>query len=317
MTKPLVFEGVSKRFGKRTALRELSLGVRKGQVLGVLGRNGAGKSTLLGLAAGFCRPSSGRVSVLGASAGAPALRGRVGVVPQAALLPPHETARNFLRYLAELEGVRRAAAAVERALDAVRARDWADTRCDKLSQGMAQRVSLAQALIVERELLLLDEPGAGFDVATERLLVELIRNKPSNCTVVLASHDFGMVEALCDAALVLDQGELMLFGNMDELCGGSRELSIEVDAGEPVEAVAEVLRGLGEVRVNGDRHVRLLLESAGGAKPSVHLVFDALSRCDTRIRGVRKGDGLAHRFAEVRKNRGALSRPAKGSEGSP
>jgi len=193
--------GVTKRYGKTLALDNVSLSLPRGKVLGLIGPNGAGKTTTLSLIAGFARPDSGSIRVLGEGPGAAP---RIGVFAQRAALPMRETVEQFLLYLAKLQQLESPLASVHRVLEKVGAEQTQRKRCGDLSYGMAKRVCLAQALLGEPELVLLDEPTAGVDAHGVSEIMRVLQGLRG--TMVLASHNLAQVEGLCDEVLMLDQG---------------------------------------------------------------------------------------------------------------
>jgi ABC-type multidrug transport system ATPase subunit len=194
---------VTKRYGKTLALDAVSLSIPRGKVLGLIGPNGAGKTTTLSLIAGFARPSSGSIRLFG---GKPGARPRMGVFAQRAALPKRETVEQFLLYLAKLQRLECPLAAVSRVLEQVGAEHVRRARCGDLSYGMAKRVCLAQALLGDPEVVLLDEPTAGVDVQGVSETMKVLQ--AFRGTMVLASHNLGQVEGLCDEVLMLDQGRV-------------------------------------------------------------------------------------------------------------
>ncbi len=197
--------GLRRDFGEREALSGVDLSVERGHTLAVLGPNGSGKTTLLRVLAGLLRPSSGRVQVLGCDLPAEAwrLRGRVGYLAHRPMLYRDLSARENLRLAARLHGLPREAAEarIDALLAAVRMRERASDRVAELSAGMAQRVSLCQAVLHEPELLLLDEPESHLDLGARELAEGLI-GPTAGRTRVVVSHD--RERALAGADLVLE-----------------------------------------------------------------------------------------------------------------
>jgi heme exporter protein A len=198
-------EGLSRHYGEREALSEVSLSVAEGQTLVVFGPNGAGKTTLLRVLATLLRPHAGSVRVLGSQlpSDAWAVRGRVGLLGHEPLLYRELTARENLRFHARLHGV--GAARVEQLLEQVAMGDRADEPIRLLSRGMVQRVAVARAVLHEPDLLLLDEPRSNLDPAAVTLVDPLI-GAASGRTRVICSHDpsGGLAEA--DVVLGLRHG---------------------------------------------------------------------------------------------------------------
>jgi heme exporter protein A len=208
--------GLTRHFGERTALRNVSGEVPAGTTLAVLGRNGAGKSTLLRILATLLRPHGGEVELLGEPLPrrAFAVRGRIGLVAHNPLLYRDLTARENLRYHAALH--RLDAGRVEELLVAVRMERRADDPVRSLSQGLVQRVAIARAVLHRPAVLLLDEPRANLDPAASELLEPLI-GKPSGTTRVLTSHDPRSALDESDLVLGLKDGRVVLSGAAKEV----------------------------------------------------------------------------------------------------
>jgi heme exporter protein A len=211
-TEPAIaLAGLTRHFGERTVLRELSLELAPGQTLAVLGRNGAGKSTLLRILATLLRPHGGTVTLLGEQLPrrAWAVRGRIGLLSHEPLLYRDLTGRENLTYHARLHRV--APERVEAVLAAVGMTQRADDPVRSLSRGMVQRLTVARAVLHEPELLLLDEPKSNLDPAAGELVEPLI-GRASGATRVLTSHDPQAALAEADMVLALSNGRAAYLG---------------------------------------------------------------------------------------------------------
>jgi heme exporter protein A len=208
-TPAIELRGLTRHFGERTALRDVSIEVPEGATLAVLGRNGAGKSTLLRILATLLRPSEGEVSVFGEPLPRRgfAVRGRLGLLGHEPLLYRELTARENLRYQAALHGTE--GGRVQEVLEAVGMERFADEPVRLLSRGMVQRVAVSRAVLHRPALLLLDEPRANLDPAASELLEPLI-GRASGCTRVITSHDPGAARAEADLVLGLKDGRAAL-----------------------------------------------------------------------------------------------------------
>lgn len=217
MADPAIeLRGLSRHFGERTALRDLSASVPAGATLAVLGRNGAGKSTLLRILATLLRPHAGEVQVLGQPlpGRAFAVRGQVGLLAHEPLLYRDLTGRENLTYHARLHGVE--AARVEEVLDSVDMRGRAEDPVRSLSRGMVQRLAICRAVLHRPKLLLLDEPRANLDPAAGELVEPLI-GRTAGATRVLTSHDPQAAVAEADLVLGLSGGRAAFLGAPGEL----------------------------------------------------------------------------------------------------
>jgi ABC-2 type transport system ATP-binding protein len=199
-------ESLTKRYGARTALRDVSFAAEPGEKLAVIGPNGAGKTTLLQMLAGALPPTSGTVSLKPEE---------VGWVPQHPALYSKLTVAENLRLFARLERVPDVDRAVARMLDQTALHERADDEVAKLSGGNRQRVNIAIGLLGEPDVLLLDEPSSALDPRQRERLWEFIR--ALGTTVVFATHDVGEAERYADRLLVLADGELLFTGTPAEL----------------------------------------------------------------------------------------------------
>jgi ABC-2 type transport system ATP-binding protein len=239
----LAGRGLSRRFGKRMALIDVSLTLRPGRVIGLLGANGAGKSTLLSLLAGHLRPTAGRV-IWGGGARANGARGRLGMLPQGAPLPGAETPRRILTQLACLQRAPDPAGAAAEILAAVGLEPRADERLRTLSEGERKLVAIGQAFLGRPEVILLDEPTAALDPWGRRHLRALVRaRRDTGAVVMLSSHNLPEAEQLCDDAIVLRRGRIQSAGALSDLLGVSDEVRFEIGrAGRlPIESIRRVL----------------------------------------------------------------------------
>ncbi len=201
--------GLTKRYGERTALQDVSFEARAGEVVAVIGPNGAGKTTLLTMLAGIQAPSGGAVS---------RPPGEIGWVPQQPAVYSKLSVAENLRLFARLEGVSDPAAAVERMLEQTGLEDRAGDEIGTLSGGNQQRVNIAIGLLRAPEVLLLDEPSSSLDPRQRERLWEFISSLVADGTaVIFSTHNVGEAEAHADRVLVLADGELLFAGGPAEL----------------------------------------------------------------------------------------------------
>ncbi len=221
MTAAISVEKLTKRYGVHAAVDDVSFEVARGEVVGFLGPNGAGKSTTLRILVGFLGATSGRARIEGHDVvdDPDAARSALGYMPEAVPLYPEMRVREYLRFRAELKGVGRAArvSAVGRAMDLARIKDVADTLIEHLSKGYRQRVGLADALVSDPRVLVLDEPTAGMDPNQIREVRDLIKSLGGEHTVLLSTHILPEVEASCARVVVIDKGRLVAEGKPGEL----------------------------------------------------------------------------------------------------
>ncbi len=206
-------EGLTKRFGRFTALKDVSFSVERGEVVGLLGQNGAGKSTTIKILCNLVRPTSGLVLLEGRpiTGGRSAEhRRRMGVIVEAPKFYPQLSGRANLELLAQIYPV--GLEKVRALLNQVGLAERQEERFGRFSMGMKQRLGLAAVLLNEPSLIILDEPTTGLDPVAQEQIHELIRTltREHKVTALLCSHNLPEVEALCVRALVLHRGELVL-----------------------------------------------------------------------------------------------------------
>jgi ABC-2 type transport system ATP-binding protein len=220
---PIVAAGLTKRYGDLVAVDSLDLELRRGEIFGLLGQNGAGKTTTILMLLGLTEPSGGTARVVGLDPAREALRVKrqVGYLPDSVGFYGDLTGRQNLRYTARLNGLRGEAAEgrIEEALGQVGLSDRADGRADTYSRGMLQRLGIADALIKDPEILILDEPTAAIDpigvVEILQLLRDLVRER--GVTVLLSSHLLTQVQSVCDRVGIFAAGRLIGLGTVSEL----------------------------------------------------------------------------------------------------
>jgi len=267
----LTLDRVTKRYGSTTAVAELTLEVRRGEVFGLLGPNGAGKSTTVALAVGLLAADAGRVTVNGdGDPRRPEVRARVGVAPQALALYDLLTADENLRFFGTIYGLSGDAlgARVGDALRIAGLLDRAGQRVETFSGGMKRRLNLAAALVHDPDLLVLDEPTVGVDPQSRNLLFEAIEAlHDRGRTVIYTTHYMEEAERLCDRIAIVDGGRLLALGTLDELLaahGGLPVLVADTARGEVREKTADPLALLNrlaqDTTVHGFRLERPTLE---------------------------------------------------------
>jgi ABC-2 type transport system ATP-binding protein len=229
MAPRLEFSAISKQFGNYTALHPLTLRLEPGEILGFLGPNGAGKTTAIHLALGFLWPSTGSGTLLGKPFGDAEARSRIGFVPDVPVFFPENGFRS-VEFAARLNGIDDPLLA-KNIRDLLGAVGLPDDRKDarQYSRGMQQRLALAQALINDPELLILDEPAAALDPAGVQQVRELLRNaRHAGKSIFFSSHQLTEVEQICDQIAFLNQGRLVRSGSLREFQGQSDRVEIEV-----------------------------------------------------------------------------------------
>ncbi|OEJ59050.1 ABC transporter ATP-binding protein [Streptomyces agglomeratus] len=284
---PLQITGLTKKYARsadRYAVRELSFRVDKGQVLGLLGPNGAGKTTTLRMLMGLITPDEGEIRVFGhaIAPGSPVLS-RVGSFVEGAGFLPHLTGRANLELYWQATGRPPEDSRMDEALEIAGLGDALERAVRTYSQGMRQRLAIAQAMLGMPDLLILDEPTNGLDPPQIREMRDvMIRYAAAGRTVIVSSHLLSEVEQSCTHLVVMDRGRLMQAGPVAEITGGTDTLLVTTE-GEVSEALADkvgALPGIGSaVRTDEGLLVRL-----DGASPSA--LIGELVRLDVPLTGV-------------------------------
>jgi ABC-2 type transport system ATP-binding protein len=248
---PVEVQRVARRFGSTLAVDDVSFDVRPGEVLGLLGPNGAGKTTTMRMLTGYLQPDAGAIVVDGVDLAADELGRKrlLGYVPEASALYSEMTVVGYLRFWAKLRGVPRArrSGVVDRCVGQVNLGSVARSRVGTLSHGFRQRVAIAQALVHDPSVLVLDEPTTGLDPRQVSEVRSLIGKLGADRTVLLSSHLLSEVQQLCKRVVVLDQGRVVAVDEVAALTAPTGKTRLEVKvAGDPA-AAAKVVRGISGV----------------------------------------------------------------------
>ncbi|MCX7808161.1 MAG: ABC transporter ATP-binding protein [Deltaproteobacteria bacterium] len=257
-------EHLSKYYGERLAVSDLHFQVQAGEIIGFLGPNGAGKSTTLRMIAGFLPPSAGRIRIDGIDIlehPAEAKR-RIGYMPEAVPLYPEMRVSEYLRFRAELKGVPRSkiASRIEESLHMAGAAEVANRIIGQLSKGTRQRVGLADALVADPPVLILDEPTAGLDPNQIREVRRVIRSLYGKKTVILSTHILPEVEASSTRILIIHRGRLVCEGPPDRIRSMALRpafLLLSRASHSQILSALEGLPGLPKVHARGEREGEL------------------------------------------------------------
>ncbi|MGI6080608.1 MAG: ATP-binding cassette domain-containing protein [Candidatus Avilachnospira sp.] len=255
--------GLSKKYGSSYALKDLSLNISDGLIYGFLGPNGAGKSTTMNIITGYISATCGSVSVNGHDilAEPEEAKACIGYLPETPPLYPEMTVYEYLRFAAELKKIKRKdiKTQVESVMEMVELKEVKDKLIRNLSKGFKQRTGMAQALLGDPDIIILDEPTVGLDPKQIIEIRDLIRSLKGKHTVILSSHILSEVSAVCDRILILSRGRLAAEGTPDELesmMHGDRELELTVRGDrEAVNHVLSEIEGIEsfEIKENGEK----------------------------------------------------------------
>jgi ABC-2 type transport system ATP-binding protein len=283
---------LTRRYGSLTAVSNVSLEIQSGEVVGLLGHNGAGKTTVMKILTGFLEASEGQVSVGGIDVDVDrrGVQRQIGYLPENAPLYPEMLVQQYLRMVAELRELPadRVDGAVGRAVASTGLRDHLLSPIHTLSKGYRQRVGIAQAIVHEPKVLVLDEPTNGLDPVQIQSIRQLIRELASHTTIILSTHILQEIEAVCDRVLVMIGGELAADGELGALLsshtvGVSLRADGQAGVGQALQAIAGVrsATALGEDPANAG-YQAWRLECEPGPSP-VPAIVDAAQASGWRI----------------------------------
>jgi len=239
--------GLSKKFGDKLALSNVSFAIDKGTPVALVGPNGAGKTTLFSLMCGYIFPSAGELQILGNKPGSRQLFGQLSALPQDAQLDPRFNIIHQLTFYGQLQGLSksRATKESERVLELVGLSDVLRQKPMDLSHGMRKRATIAQALLGDPKIVMLDEATAGLDPIHAREVRELVSALSSETTFILSSHDLSELERLCGQVLHLDQGILTEHSAQSRLSDSSHFFTLQLS--QSYSGVEQVLQQLQHV----------------------------------------------------------------------
>ena len=251
-TPMIEVEGLTKRYGRQTAIADLNFEVARGEIVGFLGPNGAGKSTTMRILSGFLSATSGSARVAGLDLAEDSIevRRRVGYLPENNPLPDDMRVREFLKFRARLKGLDRVSSRgrVDAVIEQFDLGEMANRMIASLSKGYRQRVGLADALVHEPELLILDEPTIGLDPHQIMSVRLVIKTLAAEHTVLISSHILPEMEVTCSRLFVFHKGDIVAADTQDNLqkrMGRRTRVIAEIDA--PEEALRTLWEEMGEV----------------------------------------------------------------------
>ena len=307
----LEIENLTKRYGQHTVVDDLSFRCAAGEVLGFLGPNGAGKSTTMKMVTGFVPPSAGRVSVCGLDIDQASLEARrcIGYLPEGAPCYPEMTPSSFLEFIADIRGLTPAErkTRLDSVIEALHLGPVLNQSIDTLSKGFKRRVGLAQAILHDPKVLILDEPTDGLDPNQKHEVRELIRSMATNKLIVLSTHILEEVEAVCTRAIIIANGSILADDTPEQLARRSRShnaVRLCVGANESfdqVQAALVQLVSVDSVEVDrGSRTITALARTETRDGETWQEVFDLISRQNWDITGLQLEVGqLDQVFREI------------------
>lgn len=286
-------DGVTKRYQSLVAIDDVSLNIDTGEVLGVLGPNGAGKTTLFRLITGFLRPDAGQIRSTNGNWPS------IGYKPERLLFPGNMRVRKYLELITELSNLSKqdSMKAVQDGLSSVDLFDAAEKKINECSKGMRQRLALAQAMIGDPPLLLLDEPSNGLDPEGQADICKIIKRLHSEGkTIVLASHQLAEVTQVCTQLVIINEGGLHYENSVQDALAERPHATVHVD--KEISSVAPLLQSLhSDIEVDTDNQRIILNYEAISLRPQVLSILLSAGYDITHIQQSRVT--LAEIYAEV------------------
>ncbi len=268
--------GLTKDYGARRAITNLSFDAQQGEIVGFLGPNGAGKTTTMRILTGYMPPSDGEAIVAGYDVVEESLevRRRVGYLPETVPLYTDMVVFDYLKYMGELRGVPKVDDRVDEVLGMVGLGDRANGYIGNLSKGMRQRVGLAQALLHRPEVLILDEPTIGLDPGQMVEVRELIREIGKERTVLLSTHLLNEAQNICDRVLIINKGKIVAEDTTENLqarlVGAERVIvRIRGEADEELAKTIKLIKGVRDIELKDDGAVEFEFSSGKDLRPEV------------------------------------------------
>ena len=268
-------EGLTKDYGARLAIDDLTFHAEKGEILGFLGPNGAGKTTTMRILSGFMPPTSGKATIAGFDVIEQSLevRKRVGYMPETVPLYHDMTVFEYLKFMADLRRVSEAEDRVENIIEMVHMEERIDSYISSLSKGMRQRVGLAQALLHEPDVLILDEPTIGLDPAQIIEVRNLISELGREHTVLLSTHILSEAQQICNRVLIINKGKIVAEDSpqrlQEHLVGRQRFMLQVAGEGDGVSELITQLPGVEQVNVIQDGQLEFQTHPGQDSRPQV------------------------------------------------
>ena len=254
----ITVQSVGKRYGELDAVSDLNFSIERGEIVGLLGQNGAGKTTCMKMITGYLEPTTGSIKINDIDMVEARTEGQrlIGYLPENAPLYPEMFVEEYLLFMAELRGIKSTdrAEAIDVALRSTGLIDRRRQLISTLSKGYKQRVGLAQAILHQPRILILDEPTNGLDPVQIQEIRELIKRLAQNTTILLSTHILSEIEAVCDRVLILIDGQLVSDQPLDELLNQSRvRLSVRKTSDEQkqedLQSKLGALEGIKEIKL--------------------------------------------------------------------
>lgn len=305
-------ENLVKSYGKNVVLDRINLTIDKGEILGFLGPNGAGKSTTMNIITGYIPASEGMVKIDGMNVldNPKAVKKKIGYLPEIPPLYMDMTVAEYLKFVCNIKGIesKKTAETMEKVMNTVKVKSYRDRLIKNLSKGYRQRVGLAQAIIGNPELLILDEPTVGLDPKEIIEIRSLIKDIGKSHTVVLSSHILSEVSAMCDRVVIINKGKIVASGTPEELSkklSYSNKVLVRVKGnGKDVSKLLQEIDTVQSVKINGtvEKDTVDILVEAKQDKDIREAVFWKLSKSEAAVLMIKPVDlSLEEVFLQVTK----------------
>lgn len=303
---------LSRHYGDFKAVDEVSFEIQRGEVVGLLGHNGAGKTTIMKMITAYLEPTAGTIKVDDLLVGIDtrAIQKRIGYLPENCPVWPEMTVIDYLEYQAGLHGIpqRRQQEAVARAIGRTALKDKATDTIQTLSRGYHQRVGVAQAILHDPDIIILDEPTNGLDPTQIIQMRSLLRELAQNSTVVISTHILQEVQAVCDRVLIMRSGKLVVDSRLDEL-HADRRLLVTVDNGEAHIYLGEVEGVNGVASQTGDRDNACYSYALDAGMETAPLIAAAVYEAGDKLYGLQPElRNLETLFARVNSTTGEMAK---------
>ena len=301
-------ERLTKKYGNKKVLDKLSLKIEAGGPIGVVGPNGAGKTTFFSVVAGFIKPSSGSVKILGKAVNSSELKRKISILPQDALFPRSMAVLDTLVFFARLQGYNREGAIqqAKEVLELVNLSESARSHPETMSHGMKKRLSIAQALIGNPELVFLDEPTSGLDPATAAIIRNTITQRSKDATFLISSHNLEEIEDLCSGILILKKGRLIKQDKMANVVSRTSMLTVVLEGVPPESLIAglQSLEGILKVAVPSQsaKSVLIEVEEAHFNKAQMD-IMGMLLESGVPYREIKNGRSLEQQLVDIATNK--------------
>ncbi len=291
----IVCDTLTKLYGSKKALNNVSFEIESGAPIALVGPNGAGKTTLFNLLCGFISPSHGSVRIMGHAPGERDLIGKLAALPQDSLLDPSLSISVQLSFFAQLQGLSKADSIKEthRVLDLVDLRDAAKEKPTALSHGMGKRVSIAQTLLGSPKLVLLDEPTAGIDPANAKKIRSIISEQQHDTNFLISSHNLDELEKLCDQVLYLENGLLQQSISLKNQTDKSDFLTLTMQQANVLDFVNTIKKMNGIKGVVNSEQDTFIVEYCVDEEPNLEIrLFELFSQNNLQYKSILRGKRL-------------------------